>query len=44
MKNRIAKDRKSNASNENIKENQQAMKFFEVLLSKIVIQQCSNSL
>ena len=38
MKNKIARGRKSNASNENIKENQQTIKFFEILLLKIVIR------
>ena len=44
MKNKIAKDCKSSASNENIEESQQRIKFFEVLLSKIVIQRRSSSL
>ena len=44
MKNKIAKNRKSNASNEDIEKNQQAIKFFKVLLSKIVIQRRSSNL
>ena len=44
IKNRIARDRKSNVSNENITKNQQAIKFFKVLLLKIIIQRCLNSL
>ena len=38
MKNKIARHCKSNALNENIEESQQAIKSFEILLSKIVIQ------
>ena len=38
MKNKIAKNRRSNALNENIEKSQQAIKFFKVLLFKIVIQ------
>ena len=34
MKNKIAKDRRSDVSNENIEENQQAIKFFKTLSSK----------
>ena len=37
MKNRIAKDCKSNTLNENIEKSQQVTKFFEILLSKIAI-------
>ena len=44
MKNKIAKDYRSDTSNENIEKSQQAIKFFEVLLSKTVIQQCSSNL
>ena len=44
MKNKIARDRRSNALNENIKKSQQAIKFFEILLSKIFIRQRLNSL
>ena len=38
MKNRIAKDRRSDVLNENIEKNQQIIKFLKVLLLKIVIQ------
>ena len=38
MKNKIVKDRKSDMLNENIEESQQTIKFFEVLLSKIIIR------
>ena len=44
MKNGITKNRRLNASNENIEESQQVIKFFEVLLSKIIIRRSSNNL
>ena len=44
MKNRIARDCKSNSLNESIKKSQQTIKFFKVLLSKIVIKRRSNNL
>ena len=44
MKNKIVRDRKLNASNENIEENQQKFKFFKILLSKIIIRRCSSNL
>ena len=44
MKNNIARNRKLDVSKENFKESQQVIKFFEVLLSKIVIRQRSTNL
>ena len=37
MKNRIARNCKSDISSENTEESQQAIKFFKILLSKIII-------